>query len=106
MTFGELGAALAECYSRSCKNYTKYHEQGLEIAGVHTQAGAENLDEYLEEKPLPWDNIVDSTGKIISSYQVPHYPSLYLVDRRGVLRVALAHRMGLEPAILTLLEED
>ena len=87
------------------KLHKKYHEQGFEIVGVHTKKGAKNLDAYLKKKPLPWETIKDSTGKIAGSFQVPHYPSLYLVDRQGVLRVALAHKAGLDTAIGALLKE-
>ena len=87
------------------KLHEKYHDQGFEIVGIHTKKGVENLDAYLKKSPLPWDTIKDSTGKIAREFQVPHYPSLFLIDRQGVIRVALAHKSGLETAIVTLLKE-
>ena len=88
------------------KLYEKYHEQEFEVVGVHTKTGAEDLAASLKKASLPWENIVDSTGEMVSSFQVPHYPSLYLVDRQGVLRVALAHEAGLDTAIAALLKEE
>ena len=86
--------------------FTKYHEQGLEIIGVHTESGAKELEEFVKKRGVPWLNIVDSDDEIGKVFQVPHYPSLYLVDRAGILRVALVHPLGLEQAIVSLLEQS
>lgn len=86
--------------------FTKYHEQGLEIIGVHTESGAEELEEFVKKRGVPWLNIVDSEDEIGNVFQVPHYPSLYLIDRAGILRVALVHPLGLEQAIVSLLEQS
>ena len=83
----------------------KYHDKGLEIIGVHTAKSADQLDNYCAMRMIPWANIVDTTGEIAKAYDVPHFPSLYLVDRKGTLRVALVHRYGLESAIQALLAE-
>lgn len=87
--------------------YSKYHDQGFEIIGVHTATGAENLDEFVTTKDIRWRNIVDSAGHLEDSFRVLHYPSIYLVDRKGILRVALAYpEEGLEEAIEVLLKES
>jgi thiol-disulfide isomerase/thioredoxin len=83
--------------------YSKHHDKGLEIIGVHTEDGANELDAFVKEKNIPWLNLVDKGDTVAKAFQVPHYPSLFIVDREGVLRIALAHPIGLEEAVLSLL---
>ncbi len=83
--------------------YKKYRTAGLEIVSIHTSNGSENLEEYLASKDLPWVHLVDDNEVTVSSFHVPHYPSIFLVDRAGTLRVALAHPKGLDDAIEKLL---
>ncbi|HET6327908.1 MAG TPA: thioredoxin-like domain-containing protein [Planctomycetaceae bacterium] len=75
------------------------------ILGIHTQKELEALDGYQRKNPKLWPNLRDSTGSLDKAFAVPHYPSLYLIDRQGTLRVALSHRLGLESAIRKLLDQ-
>ncbi len=86
--------------------FSKYHKNGLEVVGVHTKHGADQLGAYLDLQPLPWPSVIDSSETIVESYQVKSFPSLCLVDRQGMLRVAHVHFYGLEAAIQSLLEEE
>lgn len=85
--------------------YEKYQSAGLEIVSIHTSVGAENLPEYLAKKSLPWIHLVDREDSTVKTFLVPHYPSLYLLDRSGKVRVALAHPRGLEESVKKLLGE-
>lgn len=40
------------------------------------------------------------------TYAVPHFPSLYLIDREGILRVALLHTAGLDDAVAHLMHVE
>lgn len=86
--------------------YEGQHENGFEIVGVHTATQAEKMTQYLSEKEIRWPNIVDANSNIAKAYAVPHYPSLFLIDRKGMLRVALAHPGGLTDAVESLLNEE
>jgi thiol-disulfide isomerase/thioredoxin len=85
--------------------YKKYQSSGLEIVSIHTSDGAEKLTDYLAKKELPWIHLVDREDSTVKHFFVPHYPSLYLVDRTGKVRVALAHAQGLEESVKKLLSE-
>jgi thiol-disulfide isomerase/thioredoxin len=85
--------------------YEAHHSNGLEIVSIHTTKGSGELAGFLAEKELPWVHLVDQDDSTIQSFHVPHYPAIYLVDRKGILRVALAHPIGLEHAIVKLLAE-
>ena len=44
-------------------------------------------------------------NKIASAYRVEYFPSLFVVDRKGILLVALAYPDGLEGLVVELLIE-
>jgi thiol-disulfide isomerase/thioredoxin len=85
--------------------YEKYQSAGLEIVSIHTSNGSENLPDYLAKKALPWIHLVDREDSTVTTFLVPHYPSLYLLDRSGNVRAALAHPQGLEESVKKLLGE-
>ena len=61
---------------------------------------------FLKKRPLPWPIIIDHTGVNHTAFQVPHHPSLFLIDRHGRLRVALVHEKGLEEAVAAFVREQ
>jgi thiol-disulfide isomerase/thioredoxin len=83
-----------------------YRKDKFEILGIHSEQGVETLDDYLRKNPKPWPNLPDTNGKLAEAFGVPHYPGIYLVDRRGKLRVAVPFRPALESAIQKLLQEQ
>jgi thiol-disulfide isomerase/thioredoxin len=83
--------------------YNKYHEDGFTIVGVHTADGSEEMADYLKDKNILWPNIIDQDDGFKKTYAVPHFPSLYLIDREGILRVALLHTAGLDEAVASML---
>ncbi len=85
--------------------YEKYQSAGLEIVSIHTSNGSENLPDYLAKKELPWIHLVDREDSTVKTFFVPHYPSLYLLDRSGKVRVALAHPQKIEETVKKLLCE-
>jgi thiol-disulfide isomerase/thioredoxin len=86
--------------------HSRYHDRGLEIVGAHSKREAKSLPDYLKNHPLSWHTVVDSSGGLMDSYSVKGIPCAFLVDRRGVLRVAMVHDCGLEDAIVALLRES
>ncbi|HBE67398.1 MAG TPA: hypothetical protein DDW52_04540 [Planctomycetaceae bacterium] len=80
--------------------------EGLQVVGVHSEKGHEHAEDYLKSNPKPWENIIDESGEIARSFGVMRYPSIFLFDETGVLRVAQPHRLVLEDAISKLLVEQ
>jgi thiol-disulfide isomerase/thioredoxin len=83
----------------------KYRENGLCVVGVHSQKGAEEVNAYLRSHPKEWPNIIDSDGALAEAYRVKTWPSLYIIDKEGRVRVALPHVLGLEAAVTRLISE-
>jgi thiol-disulfide isomerase/thioredoxin len=83
----------------------KYRDQGFEIIGVHTTQDAEQMAPFAGERKLSWPNAVDTSKKTCADYHANGLPALYLVDRRGILRIAKPHPYQLEEQIRRLLAE-
>ena len=85
--------------------HKKYGPRGFAIVGIHTTYGAKTMADFAKEKQLPWPVATDVETKTVRAWKVESYPSLYLIDRAGKLRVATIYRGDLERAIVTLLRE-
>lgn len=57
-------------------------EKGLVIIGVADDSAAA-LKEFLNNKPLPWANIVDSDLAISTKYNIKEFPTTLLIDKEG-----------------------
>ncbi len=88
-----------ECYN--CRNtrpyvralYDKYHNQGLEIIGVHTPEFAservpENIKNAAAEQKVNWPIAQDPNYKTWSAYNNRYWPALYFIDAKGHLRAS------------------
>lgn len=82
-----------------------YAASGLVIVGLHTTQGADDAAAYVAENHVPWPVGLDNDKQSATDYAVPHYPSFYLIDRTGVLRMANPYEGQLEAAIQSLLNE-
>ncbi|MDA1180374.1 MAG: thioredoxin-like domain-containing protein [Planctomycetota bacterium] len=40
------------------KNYDRFHDQGFEVVGVNLDESLQDVDAYLQQKPLPWKTVV------------------------------------------------
>jgi len=64
----------------------KYADQGLVVIGIHTQAGKEDLPSFLAQNDVPYLIAVDYDNRTSEAYRVTGYPTMALVDRKGILR--------------------
>jgi thiol-disulfide isomerase/thioredoxin len=91
------------------KAYADYHAKGLEIIGVSCDNGAGTLKQYLEKNPdMPWPQLFDPAKpgwhEIATNLGVKGIPTMFLIDRAGILRTTEA-RGNLEKEIPKLLAE-
>jgi thiol-disulfide isomerase/thioredoxin len=90
--------------------YAKYHDGGLEVLGVSCDFEAAALGEFLRKNPdMPWPQLFEpgeggAPHPLAERYGVRQIPTLFLIDRRGVLRSVTA-RDDLEDLVPKLLEE-
>jgi thiol-disulfide isomerase/thioredoxin len=85
--------------------YAKHKKDGLVIVGIHTTGGAEAMPEFIEEQEIPWPVAVDVEGKTVEAFAVDSFPDYYLIDRRGMLRVADLQNADVDRVVEILLKE-
>ena len=74
------------------KTYQKYHGQGLEIVGVSSDVGAEQLTSYLKEhNEISWTQLYtpplpNGRHPLNTHYGVDWIPMVFVIDRNGMCR--------------------
>ena len=94
------------------KMYAAYHEKGLEILGVSNDMSAEALTKFLSDKPdMPWPQLFDPAAAakqqwnpITTGFGINGIPTMFLIDKKGVLRSVTA-RENMDDLIPKLLAE-
>ncbi len=71
--------------------YNKYHDQGLEIVGVHTpelsfEYVPENVKAAIKDQGITWPVAFDPNYKTWSAYNNRYWPAFYFVDPNGRIR--------------------
>ena len=59
------------------------------LLGINSDEDREELKTVLKEQNLNWRNWWDGGGRegpIATRWQVPHWPSIYVLDENGVIR--------------------
>jgi len=87
--------------------YEKYHSKGLEIIGISLDKQRAAVEQFLKKHQIPWPQYFD--GKGWQTYWAQYYgiqaiPTMWLVDKKGILRDQNA-RQNLEQKIQKLLNE-
>ena len=90
------------------KIYTRYHD-GLEIIGISLDNSHEKLAAYIREESLPWK--FSCSGKAwqdpdARNYGVNSIPSIWVIDRKGILRAFDVRGEELENLVAGLILEN
>ncbi len=57
------------------------------LLSVSADEKKEDLTKFLEKEPMPWNHWFDGEdGVVIKKYKVRAFPTLYLIDAKGVIR--------------------
>jgi thiol-disulfide isomerase/thioredoxin/uncharacterized membrane protein YphA (DoxX/SURF4 family) len=91
--------------------YRKYHAQGLEVLGISNDTRASDLEAFLASQGngngLPWPQLFEPGSychPLAKLYGVERFPTVFLIDRRGILRSSSAAN-GLEEHVARLLSD-
>jgi thiol-disulfide isomerase/thioredoxin len=71
------------------KAYKDLHDHGFEIVGISFDLDRKELTKFVAENDMPWPQYFDGhgwTNAINSQFQVRAIPTMYLVDKKGMLR--------------------
>jgi len=64
------------------------------------------VKEFLKETPMPWTHWYSGrTGSIVKGWNVRYYPTIYVLDAKGVIRFRDVRDKELEEAVESLLKE-
>lgn len=75
--------------------YKKYRHLGFEIIGISADLDREDLVAVVKQRNITWPQYFDSSGKdngAIKKFGITHFPSMWLVDKKGVIRYVSAGR--------------
>jgi thiol-disulfide isomerase/thioredoxin len=94
------------------KAYADFHPKGLEVLGVSCDSEAQKLKDFLEKNTdMPWPQLFDAEQNlkidwhpIAKDYGIMGIPTMFLIDKKGVLRTVEA-RENFEELIPKMLEE-
>jgi thiol-disulfide isomerase/thioredoxin len=92
------------------KAYADYHAKGLEVLGVSCDNDTQELTEFLTaNKDMPWPQLFDANhpgwSPIATAYGIDSIPTMFLIDKKGILRSVTA-REDFEEMIPKLLAES
>jgi len=66
--------------------YKQHHDQGFEIVGISLDKDKESLLGFIEKNGMTWPQYLDEDRSVRDRFQVRGIPTMYLLDREGVLR--------------------
>jgi thiol-disulfide isomerase/thioredoxin len=87
--------------------YKKYHDKGFEIIGISLDKNKEAMLRITSQKEMTWPQYFDGKGwsnEISSSFQIHGIPSMWLVNKSGIVATTEA-RGKLDSEVARLLAE-
>lgn len=87
--------------------YEKLHADGFEILGISLDEKETALRGFVEKEKISWPQFCDGKGwqnRFAQQWAIKAIPTLWLVDRKGILR-SINARSGLEEKVRKLLAE-
>jgi thiol-disulfide isomerase/thioredoxin len=73
--------------------YEKYHAKGLELVGVDCDSDDDTVSEFVKAKKVPWPQLREQSQTekepwhpLATGWGVSGIPTMFLVDKKGVLR--------------------
>jgi hypothetical protein len=78
------------------------------LLGINSDKDLEQLRTTMAKEQITWRSWWDgggTSGPISTLYRVPHWPNIYVLDHRGVIRYKETRGEDMDKAVDTLLEE-
>jgi thiol-disulfide isomerase/thioredoxin len=91
------------------KAYSTWHDKGLEVLGVSCDNSPDDLNSFLKSNPdMSWPQLFDPKTAgwhpLATGYGITGIPTMFLIDKKGVVRTVEA-RENFEELIPKMLEE-
>ena len=77
------------------------------LIGINSDGGRSALQKILQEQGITWRNAVDvsTSGPLAKRWNVHGWPTIYILDAKGVIRYRGLRGQEMEQAVMTLLGE-
>ncbi|MEZ6046760.1 MAG: TlpA disulfide reductase family protein [Planctomycetaceae bacterium] len=88
--------------------YEQYHSKGFEVLGVNIDQTPENLRPFLSQQKLAWPQIYEPGGDespTAIDYGIIMVPTMFLVDKTGVVQSRPSNVEDLQKLLPELLEK-
>lgn len=82
-----------------------YSNRGLTIIGVHTARSSEKIPEFISRDDIKYTIAVDEHGINAKSFNVFFYPTVVLIDRKGIVKAVDPSETELKDLLKLLLEQ-
>ncbi len=63
----------------------RFGDKGLEIISISADRKLADLTDYLKKEKMDWYHIFDERGQLSRRFQIPGYPTTFVVGRGGLL---------------------
>jgi len=84
----------------------KLKDKPFVLLSVSADAKKETLTEFLDKEPMPWTHWWNgASGNVLETFQVGFYPTIYVIDAKGVIRHKHLRGEKLEHAVEKLIAE-
>ena len=67
------------------KAYKKYKDRGFEVLGVSTDQSNDKWTQAVKDLGMNWTQVRDVTDEVSSMYRIQYIPTVYLLDKEGVI---------------------
>jgi thiol-disulfide isomerase/thioredoxin len=85
--------------------HKQYSNHGLIVIGVHTAQSSEKIPEFISRDDIKYTIAVDEHGLNAKSFNVFFYPTVVLIDRKGVIKAVNPSETELKELLKLLLEQ-
>lgn len=77
------------------------------LIGVNTDSNKNEVKQRAKKDQVTWRSFFDgsTSGKICKAFQVRSFPTIYIIDHKGVVRYKNLRGEAMEEAVETLLKE-
>ncbi len=75
------------------------------LVSVSADQKKETLTEFLKEEPMPWTHWWEGDGPNLKTWNVRYFPTIYVIDAKGVIRYKGVRGKAMDDAVETLLKE-
>lgn len=80
--------------------YAKKKADGLVILAVDVGDSKARVEQFIEEKGLTFDVVLDYTQSAVRVYGIQYYPTSFLIDKQGVIQLVKVGPFASETSVL------